>query len=43
MDCLPENLSGRRYYRPTVEGMEQRFRDRFEEIRRRKRRSRGES
>ena len=40
MDCLPENLAGRRYYRPTGEGMEQRFRDRWEEIRRRKRTAR---
>ncbi len=39
MDCLPENLAGRRYYRPTSEGMEQRFRDRWEEIRRRKRKA----
>ncbi len=39
MDCLPENLAGRRYYRPTGEGMEQRFRDRWEEIRRRKQRA----
>jgi len=39
MDCLPENLTGRCYYRPTAEGMEQRFRDRWEEIRRLKRRA----
>jgi putative ATPase len=38
MDCLPENLAGRRYYRPSAQGMEQRFRDRCEEIRRRRQR-----
>ena len=43
MDCLPENLAGRRYYRPSGEGMEQRFLDRFEEIRARKRRARRKS
>jgi len=43
MTCLPENLAGQRYYRPSAEGMEQRFRDRWEEIRRRKRKSRQES
>jgi putative ATPase len=39
MECLPENLAGRRYYRPTAEGVEQRFRDRWEEIRRRRRKA----
>jgi putative ATPase len=34
MDCLPENLSGRTYYRPTDQGFEQRLRQRLEEIRR---------
>ena len=34
MDCLPESLAGRRYYQPTMEGFEQRLRDRMEEIRR---------
>ncbi len=43
MDCLPENLAGRRYYRPTTEGMEQRFRNRWEEIRRRKGRANRDS
>jgi putative ATPase len=43
MDCLPENLAGRRYYRPTSEGMEQRFRDRWDEIRRKKRKANRES
>jgi putative ATPase len=34
MTCLPESLSGRRYYRPTDRGFEQRLRQRMEEIRR---------
>src|ERR1700730_18293865 len=34
MDCLPESLAGRRYYQPTMEGFEQRLRERMEEIRR---------
>jgi putative ATPase len=34
MDCLPESLAGRRYYQPTMEGFEQRLRERIEEIRR---------
>ena len=33
MTCLPENLSGREYYRPTDQGFEQRLRQRLEEIR----------
>jgi putative ATPase len=33
MDCLPERLSGRRYYRPTREGAEARLAERLEEIR----------
>src|SRR5579883_3049164 len=33
MDCLPPSLSGRRYYQPTDEGLEQRLRARMEEIR----------
>jgi putative ATPase len=32
MQCLPDNLSGRVYYRPTGEGIEKRIRDRMEEI-----------
>ena len=34
MDCLPESLAGRSYYRPTDQGFEQRLRQRMEEIRR---------
>ncbi len=34
MQCLPENLKGRRYYQPTSEGVERRIRERMEEIRR---------
>jgi putative ATPase len=41
MQCLPDNLRSRVYYRPTSEGIEKRIRERLEEIR--KLRSRGES
>ncbi len=34
MECLPENLRGRRYFRPGDEGFEKRLRDRMEEIER---------
>src|SRR6202166_2470228 len=34
MDCLPKSLAGRRYYQPTMEGFEQRLRERMEETRR---------
>ncbi len=34
MTCLPESLSGRRYFQPTDRGFEQRLRQRMEEIRR---------
>jgi len=33
MSCLPESLSGRQYYLPTDQGLEQRLRARMEEIR----------
>ncbi len=33
MQCLPENLAGRNYYRPTDQGFEARLRVRLEEIR----------
>jgi len=33
MPCLPENLWGRTYYRPTSEGFEQRLQQRLEQIR----------
>ena len=32
MQCLPDNLLGREYYRPTDQGLEVRFRDRLEQI-----------
>jgi putative ATPase len=34
MDCLPDSLRGRRYYRPTQEGREKQLAARLEEIRR---------
>ncbi len=34
MQCLPDNLRNRSYYRPTNEGVEKRIRERMEEIRR---------
>jgi putative ATPase len=33
MQCLPDNLRDREYYRPTNEGIEKRIRERMEEIR----------
>jgi putative ATPase len=33
MQCLPDNLQGRVYYKPTNEGIEKRIRERMEEIR----------
>ena len=36
MECLPDNLRGRRYYHPTAEGVEAEFRKKIEEIRGRK-------
>ncbi len=32
MECLPENLKGRRYYRPTEEGFEKKLRDKMQAI-----------
>jgi putative ATPase len=32
MQCLPDNLSGRVYYKPTDQGFEARLRTRMEEI-----------
>ena len=32
MQCLPDSLLGREYYRPTGEGLEYRFKDRLEQI-----------
>jgi putative ATPase len=42
MECLPENLRGRRYYHPTDQGVEKRIKDRLEEIRRLKSRTKKE-
>ena len=36
MQCLPDNLIDRAYYRPTSEGVEKRIRERLEEIKRRR-------
>ncbi len=36
MQCLPDNLTDRVYYRPTSEGVEKRIRERLEEIKRRR-------
>ena len=36
MQCLPDNLRDRVYYRPTNEGIEKRIRERMEEIKRRR-------
>jgi len=33
MQCLPDSLRNRVYYRPTAEGVEKKIRDRLEEIR----------
>src|SRR5579872_2465236 len=33
MDCLPPSLAGREYYQPTDQGLEQRLRQRMEDIR----------
>jgi putative ATPase len=34
MECLPDSLRDRTYYRPTNEGVEKRIRERMEEIKR---------
>jgi putative ATPase len=36
MQCLPDNLRNRVYYRPTDEGLEKRFAERLEDIKRRR-------
>ncbi len=36
MQCLPDNLKDRKYYQPTNQGVEQRIRERMEEVRKRK-------
>src|SRR5580698_7071716 len=42
MDCLPESLSGRRYYQPTAEGREKLLAQRMEEIRKIRETKRGQ-
>ena len=42
MQCLPDSLLGRTYYRPTEEGLEGRFKKRLEDIKRWKRAHSGE-
>jgi putative ATPase len=43
MQCLPDNLKGRRYYHPTDQGVEKRIKERMEEIRKiRSKREQGE-
>ena len=32
MECLPDSLQGKSYYRPTAEGLEKRYQDRLEEV-----------
>jgi len=39
MQCLPDNLAGRSWYKPTDQGFEARLRARLEEIRKLKFRS----
>jgi putative ATPase len=39
MQCLPDNLRDRVYYRPTNEGVEKRIRERMEEIKRQRSRA----
>ena len=39
MQCLPDNLAGRTYYKPTDQGFEERLRQRLDEIRKIKSRS----
>jgi putative ATPase len=41
MTCLPNNLAGRSYYKPTDQGFEQRLRQRFDDIRKIKSRTSG--
>jgi putative ATPase len=36
MQCLPDNLKNRVYYRPTSEGVEKRIRDRMDEIKKKR-------
>jgi putative ATPase len=38
MDCLPDALAGKRYYQPTLRGMEQKIHERLEQIRKKRER-----
>ena len=42
MQCLPDSLVGREYYRPTEEGVEGRFKARLEQIKQWKKDNKGE-
>ena len=42
MRCLPDGLEGREYYKPTTQGLEERFARRLSEIKDWKRQQRGE-
>jgi putative ATPase len=42
MDCLPENLHGRRYYQPTEQGFEKRLKEKMQAIEEWKKKRRGE-
>ena len=42
MSCLPESLMGKEYYRPTVQGLEGRFKERNEKIKEWKRQHKGD-
>ena len=33
MECLPDSLAGTRYYHPTTQGLEVRYKERLEQIR----------
>ena len=41
MQCLPDSLEGRQYYRPTEEGLEKKYKARLEEIKEWKRQMKG--
>ena len=32
MECMPDNLKGRRFYHPTTQGQEARYKERLEQI-----------
>ena len=41
MQCLPDSLLGREYYRPTEQGVEARYKERLQQIKEKKKRHRG--